>query len=231
MDYFQPWCLLCGGTRHTHDCYYFQDGPTMFRDDMFSYSHQEEEFDSPMLQEVPSNEATSLIQSLEALKNLILDLNKDSSSCVDSSDGELDKSFEPRIEISFDKVHFRRCPASTAQSEFATVSSWEEEFGDELLDLPLVEGKNENFDPVGDLVELQMLLYGKPIENLQQEDDSQAVGFTNKSKTMVTPNPQLQIEYNQPMIFHIDDSSHEPTTPREKAYRSTTDQLGKQAIH
>ena len=41
-----------------------------------SYTHQEEEFDKQILLETLCEEATSLIRSLETLKNLILDLNK-----------------------------------------------------------------------------------------------------------------------------------------------------------
>lgn len=51
--------------------------------------------------------------------------------------------------------------------------SWEEEFGDELVDLPIPEEEKE-FDPVGDLVYLEKLLAGKPtvvIENAPNRDE------------------------------------------------------------
>lgn len=221
MEDFQAWCVICGETRHTLDCYYSQGDPMEYHDGICSYTHQEEEFDEPIFLETPCEEATSLIRSLEALKNLILDLNKGSSLCVDSSDGELATPFEPRIEVVSDKVHIRRCPASTAQSEVIQVSSWEEEFGNELLDLPFVEGKDERFDPIGDLEKLHELLYRKPTVEPREEGDSQVVGFTNESMTMVHPNPLLCIKVSRPMILHNDDSSHESNTPREKAYHQT----------
>lgn len=104
-------------------------------------------------------------------------LTRVSSLCVDSSDGELAMPFEPRIEDVSDKVHNRRFPTSTAQLEVIQVISWEEEFGNELLDLPFVESEDEWFDPTGDLEKLHELLYGKPMVEPCEEGDSQVVGF------------------------------------------------------
>ena len=55
----------------------------------------------------------------------------------------------------------------------AHVPSWEEEFGDELVGLPVLE-EEEEFDPVGDLAYLEKLLEGKPtmvIKNSPNEDE------------------------------------------------------------
>ena len=51
--------------------------------------------------------------------------------------------------------------------------AWEEEFGDELVDLPIPEEEKE-FDPVGDLAYLEKLLAGEPtvvIENAPNQDE------------------------------------------------------------
>ena len=53
------------------------------------------------------------------------------------------------------------------------VPSWEDEFGDELVGLPVPE-EEEEFDPVGDLAYLEKLLAGKPtmvIRNSPNEDE------------------------------------------------------------
>ena len=53
------------------------------------------------------------------------------------------------------------------------VPSWEDEFGDELVGLPVLE-EEEEFDPVGDLAYLERLLAGKPtmvIKNSPKEDE------------------------------------------------------------
>ena len=46
--------------------------------------------------------------------------------------------------------------------------SWEDEFGDELVDLPILEG--EEFDPIGDLLLLKTLLAGTPITEANTPD-------------------------------------------------------------
>ncbi|KAI3827971.1 hypothetical protein L1987_02060 [Smallanthus sonchifolius] len=94
-----------------------------------------------------------------------------------------------------------------------TVPSWEDEFGDELVSIHVMEGKGERFDPIGDLDELEALLYGKPTvatkEEPHREKDVQTDGFTNEPMTMVTPDPPLCTMESRPVIDHDVDSSHE----------------------
>ena len=62
------------------------------------------------------------------------------------------------------------------------VSSWEEEFGDELVGLPVLE-EEEEFDPVGDLAYLEKLLEGKPtmeIKNSPKEDEHVSEKFDSR---------------------------------------------------
>ncbi|KAI3827973.1 hypothetical protein L1987_02062 [Smallanthus sonchifolius] len=87
-----------------------------------------------------------------------------------------------------------------------------------LVSIHVMEGKGEWFDPVGDLDELEALLYGKPTlvtkEEPHGEKDVQTDGFTNEPMTMVTPDPPLCNKESWPVIDHDVDSSHESNKPR-----------------
>ncbi|KAI3813712.1 hypothetical protein L1987_18443 [Smallanthus sonchifolius] len=80
-------------------------------------------------------------------------------------------------------------PESTAQipPPVHVIPSWEDEFGDELLGVPLVEVNGEQFDLIGDLDDLEALLFGKPTmvvkKELHQGMELQVDGFTNKQIT------------------------------------------------
>ncbi|KAI3687319.1 hypothetical protein L1987_81014 [Smallanthus sonchifolius] len=64
---------------------------------------------------------------------------------------------------------------TNGETTYHIVPSWEDEFGEEFVSISLMEGKGERFDPVGDLNELEALLYGKPTvitkEELHREKD------------------------------------------------------------
>ncbi|MFS8006326.1 hypothetical protein Hanom_Chr14g01247901 [Helianthus anomalus] len=102
------------------------------------------------------------------------------------------------------------------------VSSWEDEFGDELLGIPLMEAKEEGFDPVGDLDELEALLYREPTveikEEPHQEMELQVKEFTNEQMTMVTSDPPLCIKDSRPMDEHNGGSPLKSKQPRERAW-------------
>ena len=73
--------------------------------------------------------------------------------------------------------------------------SWEDEFGDELNDMP--PPNEEGFDPLGDLKLLEDLLYNQmPSVGINQEPEEE-----------------------------IDDKSSQPTKPREKARKEPKDRI------
>ncbi|KAJ0520345.1 hypothetical protein HanIR_Chr10g0458381 [Helianthus annuus] len=119
-----------------------------------------------------------------------------------------------------DKVQFPS-PQSTAQvpSSVHTIPCWEDEFGDELLGIPLMEAK-KGFDPVNDLDELEALLYGEPIVEIKeshQENELQVKESTNEQMIMVT-DPLLCIKDNRPMDEHDGGSLPKSNVPRERAW-------------
>ena len=74
------------------------------------------------------------------------------------------------------------------------VPSWEEEFGDELVGLPVLE-EEEKFDPVGDLAYLEKLLEGKPtvvIKNSPNEDEQLNEKFDSRPVEEVDVGMSLQ---------------------------------------
>ena len=90
----------------------------------------------------------------------------------------------------------------------AHVPSWEEEFGDELVGLPVLEEEGE-FDPVGDLVYLEKLLEGKPtmeIKNSPNEDE------------------QVNEEFDSWPVGEVDVGLTLKPRTREKARRKRLDQ-------
>ncbi|KAK1424978.1 hypothetical protein QVD17_20320 [Tagetes erecta] len=113
------------------------------------------------------------------------------------------------------------------------VPSWEDEFGDELVSIPLMEGIGGWFDPIGDLDEIEALLYGKPIVVINEEPQQeyvQADEFTNEPITKVAPDPQNRTKDSRPVTEDYNDFSHESNKSWERA-QYFTDQQTLKARH
>jgi hypothetical protein len=67
------------------------------------------------------------------------------------------------------------------EDEDMHVPSWEDEFGDELVDLPTLE--EEEFDHVGDLLFLETLLAGKPTTEINTPNEEKVEEAVTKKKT------------------------------------------------
>ncbi|XP_076893012.1 uncharacterized protein LOC143544919 [Bidens hawaiensis] len=68
--------------------------------------------------------------------------------------------------------------------------SWEDEFGDELVGLPVYEEDGE-FDPVGDLIYLETLIMGKPAMEIKRAPNEKEEEMANEEdqNTMVVESP------------------------------------------
>ncbi|XP_076910977.1 uncharacterized protein LOC143568802 [Bidens hawaiensis] len=68
--------------------------------------------------------------------------------------------------------------------------SWEDEFGDELVGLPIYEEDGE-FDPVGDLIYLETLIMGKPAMEIKRAPNGKEEEVANEEdqNTMVVESP------------------------------------------
>ena len=88
------------------------------------------------------------------------------------------------------------------------VPSWEEEFADELVGLPVLE-EEEEFDPVGDLAYLEKLLEGKP---------------TMEIKNSPNKDEQTNEEFDSRPVEELDVALTLKPRTREKARRKRLDQ-------
>ena len=142
----------------------------------------------------------------------------------------LEQTQEP--ETIMDKVQLSS-PQSTAKvpPPVRIIPSWEDEFGDELSGIRLMEVNEEEFDPVGDIIELEALLFGKPIVEVNkaphQEENLQVSGFTNKPMTMVTSDSLPCNKECPTMDEHDGGSPPKSKIPRERAWRKPDQPLFK----
>ncbi|XP_076944901.1 uncharacterized protein LOC143615730 [Bidens hawaiensis] len=102
--------------------------------------------------------------------------------------------------------------------------SWEDEFGDELVGLPVYE-EHEEFDPVGDLIHLETLIMGKPTMEIktspEEEKEEEVATEDEKSLELVESPNHMKVSMS---VEELDSGTPPKSTKPQKRKRKCLDQ-------
>ncbi|KAK1430057.1 hypothetical protein QVD17_12546 [Tagetes erecta] len=91
------------------------------------------------------------------------------------------------------------------------VFHWEDEFGDELFGISTLGEKGASFDPIGDLAELETLIFGEPERKCEE--------VQGKKEVLEETKQPHHIEYSRPVEGEYNGSRPISELPRERTRR------------
>ncbi|XP_076919869.1 uncharacterized protein LOC143580821 [Bidens hawaiensis] len=104
------------------------------------------------------------------------------------------------------------------EEENEHVPSWEDEFGDELVGLPVFE-EHEEFDPVGDLIYLETLIMGKPtmeIKTSPEEEEKEVAKEDDQNMVVAESSHHVKVSKS---VEELDSGSPPKSTKPQKRER------------